>query len=1296
MAQSMEHGSDNKVALSQLGEKSAGILLLVLLWLLLLRLLLLLLLLVLFLLLVLLLLLLLLLSESEAISPELASPSAALADLHINSGFSMATASNLSSPALGPTRKLQPNGQLGETGPDKGLREEELQRHFSVWSVSTRSTGSSSDDLNKLESDDEKRHSSTEDGAFDSDDFSEDSSSWETASEGESFEDISQHSDIVYPVTSLLHETPPKGVQHHGLRCHPRHSEDVPQMDRSDGFSSSSSAWRLYILITQQRNIDVCSGMDRPERPALPDCCGVLSKSGEKCGGEMDSHMEWMEDLELFRSRCAKIVAGTDRKTGHFGVSPGKPIEWSWLAKMPPVKDRADWALGLREKLAEALGRPASGAASRNKVRKDPPPQAQPQAKIEAKETKDDKKAKKDKKTKKKEDHEKKSKKEAKRKKEKKRKTSSSSSSSDEKPAKRKRKKKGSSSSDEKPPKKKKKDRSSSSEDKSAMVKKGQHVVREEVPRALTDAWHPENGGNGRSLATDAGGQRQTPVAFRVNGFKTPFINGLYRLRKDRLTPDQWGTPNYETFWKGEQMFFYWRPVPPKTRYVICQRNMASGADLFEQIQLARRSKELMNTPAIAFFSQRTQRWFENLDTAESQWSLASRVEYTELTSAQLENEDLFSRFDDDDEEEVFVKPRQNPLRNPQTPGVQHPANQASARPTDGFDANSHYADPGHASPAGVQPSPYILTTPSGRRWTRSRHVLRRRLPGDRQLHADGDRKLQTPSPSLPSNSESTVVARSIRAILNKLTLERFQQLYEQLFSSGIRRPEHVQILLKEVFDKALVQHSFLPMYADLCARLATDARITAVCPSSEDCFARILLEMCQSCFGQLLAAEDDDPGSWEMYEEGFHSITNIDLCLTVTKAMQEKYRDKPGMTYKQMDGRSMELPDASFNVVIDKACLDSILCGEGSTHNAQKLLTEVSRILQPNGVYIAVSHGQPSYRLTYLQRPEICLHSASSPEPRFANSRTEDSVHYIYVCVKGEDLEESRLRRKHRDLGTVKWIGELLTHGLLRSRLLCSCVQQLLAERQRCPEFVEFAAALLRSAGKTFDVVSWEHRPQLQRLFGELEELSVSDSLSLRLRFLLRDLLELRASSWELARPPKQLSKEARSPPPAPRLDAAKLSPAESPVATAQPCAKAVPFDLTNFRWLLTGTLRDLRADRDAKKAVARLKAAGVPRKLQAVEFSDMITRVAEDASGPARRASFAVLVRLSLGEDSAFHHDECVRGTSIFFREVYADLCDEVPRLSVVMSSEFLPLLRKSWTPAVDLNGFLPKELR
>merc|ERR1711957_210055 len=105
-----------------------------------------------------------------------------------------------------------------------------------------------------------------------------------------------------------------------------------------------------------------------------------------------------------------------------------------------------------------------------------------------------------------------------------------------------------------------------------------------------------------------------------------------------------------------------------------------------------------------------------------------------------------------------------------------------------------------------------------------------------------------------------------------------------------------------------------------------------------------------------------------------------------------------------------MELPEANFNVVIDKATLDSILCGEGSTHNAQKMLQEVSRVLQPNGVYIAVSHGQPSYRLTYLQRNEygwnVKIYTVQKPMMGMTSSLSDqnDNVHYLYVCVKGAE----------------------------------------------------------------------------------------------------------------------------------------------------------------------------------------------------------------------------------------------------------------------------------------------------
>jgi len=170
-------------------------------------------------------------------------------------------------------------------------------------------------------------------------------------------------------------------------------------------------------------------------------------------------------------------------------------------------------------------------------------------------------------------------------------------------------------------------------------------------------------------------------------------------------------------------------------------------------------------------------------------------------------------------------------------------------------------------------------------------------------------------------------------------------------------------------------------------------------------------LEYVQPQHSLLMLGSGNARLSEEMYEDGYQKITNVDISNVVVKAMQEKYRDKPGMTYNQMDGRAMEFPESNFDVVIDKACLDAILCGEGSTHNAQKLLQEVSRVLNPTGAYIAVSHGQPSYRLTYLQRPEfgwnVKIYTVQKPmlgiTASLSTDDNKDNVHYIYVCQKGE-----------------------------------------------------------------------------------------------------------------------------------------------------------------------------------------------------------------------------------------------------------------------------------------------------
>jgi hypothetical protein len=66
-------------------------------------------------------------------------------------------------------------------------------------------------------------------------------------------------------------------------------------------------------------------------------------------------------------------------------------------------------------------------------------------------------------------------------------------------------------------------------------------------------------------------------------------------------------------------------------------------------------------------------------------------------------------------------------------------------------------------------------------------------------------------------------VARSARALLNKLTAETFERLCVQmiaLIAVPFFTEEHLAAVVTEIFSKAIADHSFCPLYANLCARL--------------------------------------------------------------------------------------------------------------------------------------------------------------------------------------------------------------------------------------------------------------------------------------------------------------------------------------------------------------------------------------------------------------------------------------------------------------------------------------------
>lgn len=147
----------------------------------------------------------------------------------------------------------------------------------------------------------------------------------------------------------------------------------------------------------------------------------------------------------------------------------------------------------------------------------------------------------------------------------------------------------------------------------------------------------------------------------------------------------------------------------------------------------------------------------------------------------------------------------------------------------------------------------------------------------------------------------------------------------------------------------------------------------------------------------------------------GYNTVTNVDVSRVVIDQMIDRYKDKSTLQWQQMNVTALDFPDETFDVVIAKATVDAVLCGEGSTANVAKLCSEVSRVLKPTGIFFIVSYGVPDNRLNYLEKEDVyswsvTVHTVPKPTVSAAavpSAEDANGVHYIYVCSKGGSAEE-------------------------------------------------------------------------------------------------------------------------------------------------------------------------------------------------------------------------------------------------------------------------------------------------
>lgn len=159
--------------------------------------------------------------------------------------------------------------------------------------------------------------------------------------------------------------------------------------------------------------------------------------------------------------------------------------------------------------------------------------------------------------------------------------------------------------------------------------------------------------------------------------------------------------------------------------------------------------------------------------------------------------------------------------------------------------------------------------------------------------------------------------------------------------------------------------------------------------------------------FEVLIAGCGNSTLAADMVGDGYENITNIDISPVVISQMTQMYSGLSTVDFLEADATDLSIvSEPTFDVVIDKALLDSMLCGEDSFDRVNRLLNEGFRILRPGGKYIVISYGIPSSRLRLLQQQVWDVEVQKIPKPPLEEFEGVEAApdHYMYVCTKSSE----------------------------------------------------------------------------------------------------------------------------------------------------------------------------------------------------------------------------------------------------------------------------------------------------
>lgn len=170
-----------------------------------------------------------------------------------------------------------------------------------------------------------------------------------------------------------------------------------------------------------------------------------------------------------------------------------------------------------------------------------------------------------------------------------------------------------------------------------------------------------------------------------------------------------------------------------------------------------------------------------------------------------------------------------------------------------------------------------------------------------------------------------------------------------------------------------------------------------------------------------------------DMYDAGYRDIVNTDISPVAIELMAERNSEsRPEMSWQVMDATSMDFPDDSFDVVIDKSVMDTMACGDKAQLVIGTYLKEVDRVLRPGGALLCISYGSPDTRLEHFRSRHLDF---STRQENVAGSGS----HYAYLARKpsvpssAPSCWEEVRQELEKPWEKGSWYDDFLANELLR-----------------------------------------------------------------------------------------------------------------------------------------------------------------------------------------------------------------------------------------------------------------------